>query len=146
MTTTTHKRSVHIDAPVEKVFEYVKEPEHFYAAFPGQAAPAEIEVTRSEGAGVGTRSEWRGSMLGFHVHGVMTREEFVPNQRIVDRSSTGPLWTLTVEPDQTGTTLALEFDYTSKVPLMDKVVDRVSWKGDRDLDAMLGTIKDGIEG
>lgn len=85
-------------------------------------------------------------MLGFHVHGVMTREEFVPNQRIVDRSSTGPLWTLTVEPDQTGTTLALEFDYTSKVPLMDKVVDRVSWKGDRDLDAMLGTIKDGIEG
>lgn len=27
-----HKRSVHIDAPVEKVFDYVKDPQHFWEA------------------------------------------------------------------------------------------------------------------
>ena len=30
-----HKRSVHIDAPVEKVFDYVKDPQHFFEAFDG---------------------------------------------------------------------------------------------------------------
>ena len=32
MTTTTHKRSTHIDAPVETVFAYVEDPHHFFAA------------------------------------------------------------------------------------------------------------------
>ena len=32
MSTTTHTRSIHIDAPVEKVFEHVEDPKNFYAA------------------------------------------------------------------------------------------------------------------
>jgi carbon monoxide dehydrogenase subunit G len=35
MTTTTHKRTVHIDAAVETVFDYVKDPRHFLNAMPG---------------------------------------------------------------------------------------------------------------
>jgi hypothetical protein len=36
MSSTTHKREVHIDAPVERVVEYVKVPEHFLAAMLGR--------------------------------------------------------------------------------------------------------------
>ncbi len=29
MSTTTHTRSMHIDAPVATVFDYIKDPHHF---------------------------------------------------------------------------------------------------------------------
>lgn len=144
--TTTHKRSVHIDAPVEKVFDHVEDPRHFYAAFPdsdrGRDTLTDMRMTPE---GVGSTYRWRGSMFVFHIEGVMTREEYLPNERIVDRSSTGPVWTWTFEPDPTGTTLTLAFEYSTKVPLMDKVVDRVAWNGDRDLDTMLANLKQAIE-
>ena len=73
------------------------------------------------------------------------REECIPNDRIVDRSSTGPVWTFTFEPDPTGTTLSLAMEYSTRVPLMDKAVDRVSWNGDRDLDTILANYKKEIE-
>lgn len=146
MTTTTHKRSVHVDAPAEEVFEYVRDPHHFWDAFP---APARGNDTMTDVSltpeGVGSTYRWTGRMFIFHINGVVTREEYIPNERIVDRSSTGPVWTFTFEPDPTGTTLTLGFEYSTKVPLMDKVVDHLSWHGDRDLDEMLANLKQAIE-
>ena len=146
MTTTTHKRSVHIDAPVEMVFDYVKDPRHVFNAMPGSvhASNAITDVTLTP-EGVGSTYTWKGGMFGLHIHGVMTREEYIPNERIVDHSSTGPVWTFTFEPDPTGTTLSLAFEWSTKVPLMDKAVDRVLWNGDRDIDTILATLKREIE-
>lgn len=49
MTTTLHKRSAHIDAPVETVFDYVKDPYHFYEAWKAELGPhsaiAEVRLT-----------------------------------------------------------------------------------------------------
>jgi hypothetical protein len=75
----------------------------------------------------------------------MTREVYVPNERIVDHSSTGPVWTFTFKPDATGTTLSLACGVSSKVPLLDKLEDAVFWNGDRDLDAWLENFKKAIE-
>ena len=146
MTTTTHKRTVHIDAAVQAVFDYVKDPRHFLNAMPGSDPThnAVTDVTLTP-EGVGSTYAWKSGTFGFHIHGVMTREEYIPNERIVDRSSTGPVWTFTFEPDPAGTTLSLAFEWSTKVPLMDKAVDRVFWKGDRDLDVMLANLKKGIE-
>lgn len=144
MTTTTHKRTVHIDAAVETVFDYVKDPRHFFNAFPGGDALAVTDVTLTP-EGVGSTYAWKSSAFVFHPHGVSTREEYIPNERIVDRSSTGPVWTWTFKPDPTGTTLSLAFEWSTKVPLMDKAVDRVAWKGDRDLDTVLANLKKEIE-
>jgi hypothetical protein len=52
--------------------------------------------------------------------------------------TTGQVWTWTVEPDPAGATLSLTFEWSAKVPLMDKVVDLFAWNGDRDLDIRLG--------
>ncbi len=144
MTTTTHKRTVHIDAAVETVFDYVKDPRHFFNAFPGGDALALTDVNLTP-EGVGSTYAWKSSMFVFHPHGVSTREEYIPNERIVDRSSTGPVWTWTFEPNPTGTTLSLAFEWSTRVPLADKAVDRVFWKGDRDLDTILANVKKEIE-
>lgn len=142
-----HKRSVHIDAPVEKVFDYVQDPQHFLEAFDEEMrrhmALAEVNITPE---GVGSTFRVMGRMfLIFHMEWVMTREEYVPNERIVDHGNLGGAWTYTFEPDDTGTTLTLAFGWSSKVPLVGELADRIGWSGDKDLDAMLANLKKEIE-
>jgi hypothetical protein len=47
--------------------------------------------------------------------------------------------------DPTGTSLSLAAELTTRIPLVDKAVDRVAWGGDRDIDTMLGHFKRAIE-
>jgi hypothetical protein len=145
MSTTRHVGSIHVDAPVETVFDYVKEPAHFYDAMPERMRTRLKAVTVTP-EGVGTTYEWVfGHLAGFELVGVVTREESVVNERIVDSSSTGPVWTWTLEPDGDDTTVTLAFEYSTKIPLMDKVVDAIGWRGDRDVEAILASIKDEVE-
>jgi uncharacterized protein YndB with AHSA1/START domain len=142
-----HKRSMHIDAPVERVFDYVKEPRHFLEAFPEQDRRhmALAEVNLAPEAGVGSTYRLMGRMLlFFHMEWTLTREEYVPNERFVDHANLGGVWTLTFEPDETGTTLSVAFGWSSKVPFVADLMD-LGWEGDSDLDAMLATIKTAIE-
>lgn len=147
MSTTWHRRSMHIDAPVETVFDYVKDPRHFFEAFPekDRAHTALAEVT-STPEGIGSTFTMMGRMfLIFHMEWVLTREEYVPNERIVDRSNTGGVFEYTFVPDETGTTLTVGFGWTIKVPFAAEAIDRMSWNGDHDLDVMLGNLKKAIE-
>lgn len=147
MTTTRHVGSIHVDAPVEQVFEYVQEPTHFYEAMPGRMRPGRgVRSVHMTPDGVGSTYEWlAGHIGGFQIVGVLTREEYVSNERIVDTSSTGPSWTWTFEPDDEGTLVTLAFEYSTKVPLLDKVLDAIGWRGDTDLQSMLVTVKQNIE-
>ena len=153
MTTITklHERTVHIDAPVEKVFDYLKDPHHFLAAFPekDRAHSAIAEVHETPEGVVSTYSAMGRMLMLFHVEWTFTREEYVPNERIVDRASPGGIWTLTFEPDDGGTKLSLAFGWTGavgKVPWIGEMVDRASWDGDKDLDEMLDNVKKAVEG
>lgn len=149
MTTTTHTRSVHIDAPVEQVFEHVKDPENYFAAMreadPGMSAqitkvPAEL--------GVDSTWEWSGRLFFVPIHAAVTRTEYVPNQRIVDHQpgAVASTVTHTTQPDGTGTTLTMRRDVSSRVPLLDKVEEKARWNGDEDLDKCLAAYKKAIEG
>jgi hypothetical protein len=147
MTTTLHTRSVHIDAPVETVFDYVKDPHHFFDALPeefrGHSAVAEVKTTPE---GVGSTYTMMGRMfLLFHMEWVLTREEYIPNERIVDRAWLGRMITTFEPADPTGTTLSLAFEWSPKVPVVGELIDRVSWDGDRDLDLALANLKKAIE-
>jgi uncharacterized protein YndB with AHSA1/START domain len=148
MTTQLHERSTHIDAPVEKVFDYVKDPHHFFEAFSEQdrahMAIAEVNLTPE---GVGSTFRIMGRMFFlFHMEYVATRKEYVPNQRIVDAVNAGGVWTYTFEPDDTGTTLSIGFGWTERLPRpAAELMDRMSWDGDHDLDLMLAAIKKAIE-
>jgi hypothetical protein len=145
MSTTRHVRSIHIHAPVEKVFDYVQDPVHFYDAMPNRMRP-KLRAVNVTPEGVGTTYEWAMARLaGVELVGVMTRQEYVVNERIMDRSSTGPEWTWTVEPEGDGTSLTLAFEYSTKIPMIDKVIDTVFWRGDRDIDAILAAIEDEVE-
>lgn len=144
MSSTIHKRSIHIDAPVEKVFDHVKDPQKQMNAH-YQRDSAVTEQAMTSDAGEGSTWRWMGHVWLIYLAGTMTREEYVPNERIVDRSSTGVLQTFTVEPDDSGTRLSLAVEVYSKVPWLDRIEDAIVWDGDRDLDTCLENIKSAIE-
>lgn len=154
MATVTHQRSIHIDAPVEKVFDFVKDPHNMLDVMsraPGsrltghmKAEPADVSMTPDRG--VGSTWSFRGALFIYHFTATFTREEFVANERIADRNpDVGSTWTSTFEPDETGTTMSLKFGYPAKMALVGKAEDVIFWDGDRDLDAMLGEFKKAIE-
>ncbi len=154
MSTTTHTRSIHVDAPVEKVFDHVKDPHSFYEVmrqYPGSRLTGHIkaeltDVSLTPDGGLGSTWSFTGALFVFHFDATFTREEYVPNERIVDRNAeAGTSWAFTVRPDETGSTLSMGFTMSSKVPLLDKVEDRLSWDGDGDLDSMLALFKKAIE-
>ena len=148
MTTTTHKRSIHIDAPVGRVFSHVEDPRHFYEAFAvkSEKYPPKIIDVDMRPEGVGSTYQWIGHLWSrFYMRGTTTREEYVANERIVDHSSAGPVFTLTFEPDATGTTLSLAVALSTRVPLLDKLEDAIVYRGDQELDAMLRRFKTAIE-
>lgn len=146
-TTQLHQRSVHIDAPVEKVFDYVKDPHNFFEAFPEKlrAHNALGEVTVTPEGVISTYKMMGRMFLLFHMEWTVTRVEYIPNKRIVDRTNLGGMWTSTFEPDETGTTLSVAFGLSSTVPLVGEALDRVSWDGDSDLDSTLANYKKAIE-
>ena len=144
MTTTTHTKNVHVDAPVEKVFEYVEDPVHVFGAMPSREHFELRRVTMAP-EGIGTTYEWVGHELGLRLYGTNTREQYVPNRRIVDSAAAGPVWTWTLEPEGTGTILTLCYEFSTLLPLMDHVVASIAWHADEDVQQTVATIKERVE-
>jgi carbon monoxide dehydrogenase subunit G len=140
MTAEKHTRSIHIDAPVEKVFRYIEDPAHVVGAMPEKAHATLGAVTRTpEGAVATYEVEYR--EFGRHLTAVFTREEDVANEHIVDLASTGVIHALSVEPDATGTTLTYSWDATRLM----KMLDAVFFHGDKAVENGLATIKQEVE-
>ena len=143
MTTTTHTRSIDIDAPVAKVFDYIKDPKNIFYAVDQAVSISEENIAPDTGEG--SVWNWQSHVLFVPFHGTLTRPTYVPQERNSDHSTTGVTYAFTVRPADAGTTLIMEVGVSSRVPFLDKVEDKVFWKGDRDLDKYLGIYKKAIE-
>jgi uncharacterized protein YndB with AHSA1/START domain len=101
------KRSIHIEAPVEKVFDHVKDPRYMPE---GVTTPFEITDVKLTDKGVGTYYRWVTKTPVLRMEGFDVYTEFVPNQRITDRSSSPVAGdtTISFEPEGSGTQLTME--------------------------------------
>ena len=123
------KQSIYIDAPVEKVFDFCKDPRKTWSAMPDQVVGGSelVDVTMTA-EGVGTYYSWTVTFAGLPVEGFNVFTEFIPNQRITDRSSRTFVgtWTVTFEPEGSGTRVT---QWRHPVPLrllrpVDRLMDR----------------------
>jgi len=139
MASAKHTRSIHIDAPVKKVFHYLEDPGHLIAGMEGAShgTPPTVGAVHRTPKGVVTTYECKYRELGMHLTAAITRAEYVDNERIVERSSMGVVWTCSFEPDDTGTTLTLSWD-SSKLM---KMFDAVFFHGDKNVERGLATFK-----
>ncbi|MCE0488414.1 SRPBCC family protein [Ornithinimicrobium sediminis] len=135
-----HQRSIHVDAPVERVFEYLADPGHFVAGMAADHHASVVAVNRAQdGSVVSFDVKYR--EMGRDKRMVMTAEQHVPNRRIAYRSSAGPLHVFTLEPDTEGTTLSYGWDG----PRLLKMLDAVFAHTNTDVEGALAIHKKGIE-
>lgn len=105
MSRRLYTKSITIDAPVERVFDYIKDPAKAWVSM-----GTKIHDVQSTPEGVGTTFEWEDRMFGFHVAGKNEITEFVPNEHLVISGSKGFTFSFDVEPEGDGTTLAFGVD------------------------------------
>lgn len=141
----TVKRTNIINAPVDKVFNYIAEPRNEPEYLPGSAEVTEVTCTEE---GVGSHYRWVYKILGIRFHGESTVTEFVPNERIVTESKGGILstWTYTFQPEDGGTKMTLTVDYTIPIPLLGKFAEAIVLKqNEREADLATANLKEILE-
>ncbi len=102
------EHSVCIDAPVESVFDFWKDPANQFALAPDDRA--ELVDVRLTDSGVGTSYRIAIKVAGRTVRGPSTEfTELIPNRLIVDRSSMGlhGTWHYEFTPEGSGTRLTM---------------------------------------
>ena len=120
------KRSIHIEAPMEKVFDFVKDPRNVPE---GLTMPFEVKDVKLTEEGVGTYYSWASKTPGLRFEGFGVYTEFIPNQRITDRSS----WSIfgdfitSFEPEGSGMKLTMETRHRSfwRIPPLRELVEWV---------------------
>ena len=105
----TVKGSIYIDAPAQKVFDFVKEPANM-SRLGGQMARTTMQDVHWTKQGVGSHYSWKTKILGLPVEGFDVITEYVPGRRVVDRSSRSMVgtWTESFEPEGSGTRVTFE--------------------------------------
>lgn len=99
--------SVYIEAPVEKVFDFFKDPRNQFAMAPDRRITVtDVKMTEE---GVGTYYSYAMNLAGLTREGFVVYTEFVPNKIIVDRSSVAMhgSWTYIFEAEGSGTRLTM---------------------------------------
>jgi uncharacterized membrane protein len=137
------EKSVTIDAPVERVFTYLRDPMSNLEWLPGM-----MEVTKVSGEGVGARFRWVYKMAGIPLSGESLVLEFVPNERFVTESKSGiaSTWTWDFAPSHGGTQIDLTVDYVVPIPVLGKLAEAIVVKqNERVLDTALENIRRRME-
>lgn len=147
METSSVTRSMEIDAPLDRVFAFVSDPVKAMEAMDtlGRVVVSDVMTTPE---GVVTSWKWseRFRLLPFDIHATVTRQEHVPNQRIVEKHSTGPVCIYTFEPSRNGTRLTAEL--ARPIALLTTVQAFVTTKGkgmESDMGKFLGEVKQQLE-
>jgi carbon monoxide dehydrogenase subunit G len=140
----TVKNSVTIKAPVEKVFQYIDDPQNDPEWMINM-----IEVHDVGGpSGMGRHFHWTFKMAGIPLKGKSTTIEHVPNRRTVTESKgqISSTWAADVEPAGDGTKLTMKVDYTIPIPVLGKLAEHlVRGQNERNLKSSMTTIKEILE-
>ena len=139
------EKSITIEAPVKKVFEYASNAELMPEWLPGMVEVKDVNRTEE---GVGSTNKWVYKMAGMRFEGETVTEEYVPEKKIVTRSKGGvnSLWTWNFEPHNDGTMIDLTVDYTIPIPVRGNIAEAIILKQNiREADLALANIKAKME-
>lgn len=140
-----------IDAPVERVFAFLADPGRAVQAFPMGRNVTVSDIAVSPDGAITSYRETMPVRLGplrWDMRDMMTVQDYVVNQRIVDKSSTGPIHEWTVGVSGSGTRLRFTGTVSSRIPLLDKVKVFVFTRGRgqaRNMDIVLAELKKLVE-
>jgi uncharacterized membrane protein len=138
------EKSAFINAPVEEVFDYWKNPVN-----QPEVWPSLVEVKDVQEIGRGRyKWKWVYKLAGMRFEGQSEVVEFIPNQKIAEKSSGGIDSTFTWEfiPENNGTRLNMSVEYNIPMPLLGKVAESfVTKQSANEADVVFANMKARLE-
>lgn len=140
----TIEREIQIDAPPEKVFEYVEDPTHLPTLWPSMMEVKDVEPLPAGGH----RFTWLYKMFGIPYEGKTETVEFEPNKHFVHRITADfPAvfdWTFRGENGSTWVTVKAEYEIPQ--PVLGKFKEPfIRNYTEREADYFAATLKDFFE-
>lgn len=140
----TAKSSISINAPVEKVFEYINVPTNLPEIWPSMIEVKDVQRLPNGGNSFG----WVYKMAGMRFEGISEDTEVVPNQRVVSKTEGGIESKVTwiTQQEDGGTNVTIEAEYTVPVPLLGKLAEAIIVKlNENEGEAILANLKARME-
>lgn len=137
-------KSITIKAPVEKVFEFMTDPEHLPEIWPSM-----MEVKNATHTPDGKQSfDWTYKMAGLRFHGHSDTVEAVPNNHVVLKNEKGIPSTFDwhYAKKDGGTEISVDIDYTLPGALMDRLAKPFLTRlNEHEAETLLTNLKDRME-
>ena len=137
------KKSIQINVPVEKVFDYLADQKS-----QPDWIPSMVEVWDTSEPTVGSTFKWKYKMAGVLLEGETEVTELVQNKRLrtVSKGAVSSDWLFLLESENGGTELELTIDYTIPVPVLGKVAEKIMLKrNEKEADLAMENIKATLE-
>jgi uncharacterized membrane protein len=138
------EKTISINAPVEKVFDYLVEVTNLPEIWPSMVEVKDVEQAPSGGSNFG----WVYKMAGMRFEGTSETTEFIANQRTVTKSKGGleSTITFTFQPEAGGAKITFEAEYTVPIPLLGKLAEAVIVKqNEGEAEELLANLKAKME-
>lgn len=135
-----------LNAPVEKVFDYLSDPHSNVDVIPGMVDVRDIEDPPNH---VGGHFHWTYKMAGIKFDGETRILEWEKNRRVVTESRGGirSKWTISYEPAAPGTKMTVAVEYEVPVPVLGRLAESlVKKQNEKELELMLSNVKTRVEG
>ena len=137
-------RSISIDAPVEKVFGYFDDPTNLPEVWPSLLEVRNVK--RLPNGGNSFRFVYK--MAAIRFEGTSEDVDYIPNELSITESKGGiaSTITLTYRPEDGGTKLTMENEYTVPIPVLGRLAEAVILRqNEREVELLLANVKDRLE-
>jgi hypothetical protein len=138
-------KSILIEAPAEKIFNYLNDPNNLTEIWPSIVDVKDVKIEANGGASF----KFGYKMAGVRLEAFSEDTEFVPNQRTVSRTSGGMEgWTrFSYEPIGSGTNVTLEIEYKVPLPVIGRLAEAIIIKlNEQEGLTLLANLKTRMEG
>lgn len=138
------ERSIHINAPVEKVFAYQSDPHNTPEYWPSFIEVKDLEKLPDGGQ----KYNWTYKMAGMRLNGSTSTIDFEENKLIKTKSEGGIDSTITYsyEPEGDGTRVSILVEYEIPIPVLGKLAESFILKtNEREADTVMANLKDILE-
>ncbi len=138
------EKTIIINAPVEKVFDYIDQPTNLPEIWPSLMEIKDVQTLPNGGH----TDRWVYKMAGMRFEGTTEGIEHVTNQRIVSKTKGGVESTQTwvFQPEAGGTKVTFEVEYNIPIPVLGKLAEAIVVKmNDREGDSILANLKTRME-
>ena len=138
------EKTITINAPVEKVFSYIDGGTNLPEIWPSLVEVTDVQ--RLPNGGHSDRFVYK--MAGIRLEGTSEDVEYIPNQRIVTKTTGGAESTQTwlFQPEAGGTKVTFKVEYTVPIPVLGKLAEAMIVKmNEREGDLILANLKARME-